>query len=62
MQWLCLILPVKNGVAEFIAMWRHLFYKFVKHTFNRCVQNNTMCKCTNYANWFRRFAVVGIQT
>ena len=28
-----LILPVKTQVVEFIARWRHLFYKFVQNRF-----------------------------
>jgi len=33
-EWPRLILSLRNRFAKFIAKWCHLFYKFVKHTFN----------------------------
>ena len=50
-------------VVEFIARWCHVFYKLVQHTFNRCVQNNKVSKCTkNHANWIRNFEGLDTQT
>jgi len=55
MQWAFLILQVKNWV-DFIARRRHWRYKFIQYRANRCVQNQTILKCTkNHANQFRRF-------